>query len=90
MSMVPPGFAEGDIPGIGASVAAGEGFAVVFDAGVGLELGAGVLIGIPGIGPMVGCAARTGVTDAALSAAARTRGRANNGNLVRASTYYAP
>ena len=63
---------------------------VLPSAGVGRELGAGVLSGILGIGPMVGCAARTGVTDATLSAAARTRGRANNGNLVRASAYYAP
>jgi hypothetical protein len=73
--MVPPGFAGGDVPGFGA---------------VDGELGAGVLIGIPGIGPMVGCAARTGVTDATLIATARIRGRANNGNLVRASAYYAP
>ena len=66
------------------------GFAVGFDAGVGFALGAGVLIGIPGIGPTVGCAARTGVTDATLIATARTRGRTNNGNLVRDSAYYAP
>jgi hypothetical protein len=73
--MVLAGFAEGAIPGVGA---------------IDGELGAGVLIGIPGIGPMVGCAARTGVTDATLIATARITGRTNNGNLVRASAYYAP
>jgi hypothetical protein len=58
------------------------GFGDACGAGAGVKLGPGVLIGIPGIGPMVGAAARTGVTDPTLIAAVRMSRRANNGNLV--------
>ena len=53
------------IPGIGAIVAAGDGFADgAAGAGVGVGVfffaGAGVAIGIPGMGAIVGCAATAG------------------------------
>jgi hypothetical protein len=67
----------GDIPGVGALVAAG----VADGAGTVLFTGAGVLlIGMPGMGPIVGSAATAGAADdTSSSAAAReTRERSND------------
>jgi hypothetical protein len=67
-AMVACGFMDGDgvagpivIPGIGAIVGVGEGFAA-FGAGVAFFAGAGVAIGIPGMGAIVGWAAKLGET----------------------------
>jgi hypothetical protein len=49
------------IPGIGAIAGVGEGFAA-FGAGVAFFAGAGVAIGIPGMGTIVGWAVSPGET----------------------------
>jgi hypothetical protein len=67
----------GDIPGIGAIVAAGDGDGV----GTVLFRGAGVLIGMPGMGAIVGSAAIAGAAGETRSAAARERRKRSNDDL---------
>jgi hypothetical protein len=75
MSMPPAGV--GDIPGIGAIVAAGDGDG----AGTVLLRGAGVLIGMPGMGAIVGSAAIAAAADLTRSAATRERRKRSNDDL---------
>src|ERR1700682_6141810 len=70
----------GDIPGIGAIVATEEGEGL----GTCVLTGAGVFIGIPGMGAIVGSAAITGAAHAATSATTRARRGNSNGDLDRA------
>ncbi len=74
-----PGFIVGGgelgaivMPGIGAIVAAGAGVACFAGAGVAFFAGACVAIGMPGIGAIAGCAARTGEAVRTIKAAAAT------------------
>ncbi len=67
----------GDIPGIGAIVAAVDGNGV----GTVLLRGAGVLIGMPGMGAIVASAAIAGAADETRSAAASERRKRSNDGL---------
>lgn len=82
--------ADGDMPGIGAIVAAGTAEAWTAGFGEVFAAGAGVLIGMPGIGPMVGSVATAGTAHAATSAATRDKRGKSNDDLMRCSTYYDP
>jgi hypothetical protein len=75
MSM--PCAGTGDIPGIGAIVAAGDGDGV----GTALFRGAGVLIGMPGIGAIVASAAIAGAAEDTMNAAVRERRKRSNDDL---------
>jgi hypothetical protein len=66
------------MPGIGAMVGVGEGFATV-GAGAAVLRGAGVAIGIPGMGAIVGCAAMLGETVPKTTQAAMLRRMASKG-----------
>lgn len=94
-AMVGPGFtvAGGELgavvmPGIGAIVGAGDGFAAVV-AGSVFFAGAGVAIGIPGMGALVGCAARAGETATETKKAAMPRRVTSNGTSSEYQAYYA-
>lgn len=79
-----PRAGTGDIPRIGAIVAAGGGDA----EGTVLLRGAGVLIGMPGMGAIVASTAIAGAADETRSAAARERRERNNDDLGGYRTYY--
>jgi Ni,Fe-hydrogenase III small subunit len=76
------------VEGIGAVVAAGEGFA---GGGMGVAFaGAGVAIGIPGIGAIAGCAARPGDIVRTMKTAAAPKRVASKRTFRWEATYYAP
>ncbi len=77
------------MPGIGAIVGAGKGFAGA-GVGEGFFTGAGVAMGMPGIGAIVGCAARPGETDRTVRTAAMLKRMASKQTSRCAATYYAP
>ena len=86
------GLGAGVIPGVGAIVGAGDVFAGA-GAGVRFFIGAGVAIGIPGMGAIVGCAATPGdavraIENAIEATAKRTAGKGTSG--MTAGAYYAP
>jgi hypothetical protein len=68
------------MPGIGATVGAGDGFATM-GAGVAFFAGAGVAIGIPGMGATVGSAARPGEAVTKRMKAATLKRVASKGDL---------
>ena len=88
-AMVPAGgdgLGASVMAGIGAIVGAGEGFGA---AGA-FFAGAGVPIGMPGIGAIVGCAARTGEMVETIKIAATLKRVASKGTSRWAATYYVP
>ncbi|HWT07327.1 MAG TPA: hypothetical protein VN224_16290 [Xanthomonadales bacterium] len=77
------------MPGIGAIVGTGDAFAA---AGLGVLFftGAGVAVGIPGMGAIVGWAATPGGAASAIENAVTARRTASKGTSTKMATYYAP
>ena len=77
------------MPGTGAIVGTGDAFAGA-GAGVAFVAGAGVAIGMPGMGAIVGCAAKAGEMVEAIKTAATAKRVASKRTSCWTATYYAP